>query len=103
MEDYAAFLGTTYGDFEFNSISFQEPKQENGYMILPFQTSIKATRQNFERFLGLVNLSGDLEGRDPIRLMDISQISLRFLGVENKTGKDLGVDFNVTMNAYSRL
>ncbi len=47
--------------------------------------------------------SGNVDPKSPdhIRLMDISTISLRYLGLDAE-GKDLGVDFNVLMNAYSR-
>ena len=104
MENFATHLDTTYPPFEFNSISFQEPIEEDGYIILPFQTSIHSSRANFERFLGLINLSGNLDPENPdhIRLMAISNISLRDRGYD-KTGKHLGVDFTVKLNAYSRL
>lgn len=102
MEDYAAFLSTTYGNFEFSAINFQNSIKEKKYTILPFQTNIVSSRENFDRFLGLIDLSGQLEGEDHIRLMDISNISLNYLGVDPKTGKDKGVTFNVSLNAYSR-
>lgn len=103
MENFATYLATTYPPFEFTSITFQEPKQENGYTILPFQTSIHSSRANFDRFLGFVNLTGNIdpEAKDHIRLMEISNITLRYRGVD-KTGKDQGVDFTVQLNAYSR-
>lgn len=103
MENFATHLAASYPPFEFNSISFQETVKENGYTVLPFQTSIHSSRSNFERFLGLVNLSGNLDSENPdhIRLMEISNISLRYRGVD-KAGKDLGVDFTVKLNAYSR-
>lgn len=103
MENFATHLAASYPPFEFNSISFQEPVKEDGYTVLPFQTSIHSSRANFERFLGLINLSGDLDPENPdhIRLMEISNISLRYRGVD-KAGKDLGVDFTVKLNAYSR-
>jgi hypothetical protein len=103
MENFATNLNTTYPPFEFNNISFQEPIKKDGYMALPFQTTIRTSRTNFDRFLELVKLSGNADpaSQDHIRLMDISNISLRYLGVDS-TGKDLGVDFNIQMNAYSR-
>lgn len=102
MEDYSAYLSNTYGEFEFSSISFSAPVKESGYTILPFQTSITASRANFDRFLGLINLSGELEGPDHIRLMAISQISINYLGTDKSTGKDLGVNFSVSLNAFSQ-
>jgi hypothetical protein len=103
MENFATNLNTTYPPFEFNNISFQEPIKKDGYVALPFQTTIRTSRTNFDRFLELVKLSGNADpaSQDHIRLMDISNISLRYLGVDS-TGKDLGVDFNIQMNAYSR-
>jgi hypothetical protein len=103
MENTADYLNTTYPTFDFNSISFQSPVSGPGFTALPFQTSIHTTRANFDRFLEFVKLSGDidLQSKNHIRLMDISSISLRYLGVDSD-GKDLGVDFNVSMKAYSR-
>ncbi len=103
MENFATHLATTYPPFEFSSLSFQEPVKENGYTVLPFQTSIKASRTNFDRVLALVNLSGDIdpEAKDHIRMMEISQISLSYLGSDS-TGKDQGVNFNVSLKAYSK-
>lgn len=102
IEDYSAYLSNTYGEFEFSSISFSAPTKESGYTVLPFQTSITASRANFDRFLGLINLSGDLEGPDHIRLMNIGQISINYLGIDKSTGKDLGVNFSVSLNAFSQ-
>ncbi len=103
LENFATHLNTSYPPFEFTSISFQKSKKENGYTVLPFRTSIHTSETNFHRFLGLVNLSGSLDPAisEHIRLMEITNISLRYRGVD-KTGKDLGVDFNVQLNAYSR-
>lgn len=103
MENFATHLATTYPPFEFSSISFQGESKENGYTVLSFQTTIKSSRTNFDRFLALVNLSGDIdsEAKDHIRLMEISQISLNYLGAD-ATGKDQGVTFNVSLKAYSK-
>ncbi len=103
MENFATHLNTVYPPFEFTSISFREPVEEDGYTVLPFSTSIHASTTNFERFLGLVNLSGNIDPESPdhIRLMEISNISLRYRGVDAE-GKDQGVDFNVELKAYSR-
>lgn len=103
MENFATHLNSTYPPFEFTSISFQESKKENGYTVLPFQTSIHSSQKNFERFLELINLSGvtDPKMSEHIRLMEITNTSLTYRGVD-KTGKDQGVDFNVQLNAYSQ-
>ncbi|MBU1017421.1 hypothetical protein KKA33_00140 [Patescibacteria group bacterium] len=103
MENFATHLNTVYPPFEFTSISFMEPVKEDGYTVLPFKTSIHASTTNFDRFLGLVNLSGDIDPENPdhIRLMEISNVSLNYRGLD-KEGKDQGVDFNVELKAYSR-
>jgi len=103
MENFATHLNTVYPPFEFTSITFSEPVEEDGYTVLPFRTSIHASTTNFDRFLGLVNLSGDIDPENPdhIRLMEISNVSLNYRGLD-KEGKDQGVDFNVELKAYSR-
>lgn len=102
LEDFAAYLSATYGDFEFTSITFNKTEVEGGSIVLPFQTSIHASQANFDRFLGLINLSGSLDpDSEHIRLMEISNITLRLRGPD-ATGKDQGVDFNVKLKAYSR-
>jgi len=103
MEDYATYLSNTFGDFEFTSINFQEPVKQEGYTVLPFQTSIHASQKNFDRFLAFVDFSGDIDpdSLDHILLMEISNITLRYRGPD-KTGKDQGVDFDVQLNAYSK-
>jgi len=102
MENFAINLNAKYPPFEFNAITFQESQKGNGYTILPFQTTIRTTRENFDKFLDLVNASGNTDPKkDHIRLLDISGITLRYLGTD-ATGKDLGVDFSVQMKAYSR-
>ena len=102
LENFATSIDTKTPPFEFNSISFGEPLEEDGYTILPISTSIHSSRTNFDRFVQLVNLSGNLESDIPIRLMEISNINIRYRGVDPKTGEDKGVDFSVKLNAYSR-
>jgi hypothetical protein len=102
MEEYAAYLNATYGDFEFTQLSFSQEEERDGLTMLPFATTIHATTQNFGRFLDLVNKSGDTNPEsEQIRLMEISNISLRYLGPDNE-GKDQGVDFQVRMVAFSQ-
>jgi len=103
MEDFATELNAKSPPFEFTAISFENPKKENGYTVLPFQTTIHSSEENFNTFLGLVKLSGDYDpnSKDHIRLMEISNITLTYRGVDIN-GVDQGVDFNVKLNAYSR-
>lgn len=103
MEDFATELNTKNPPFEFTSISFSDPQKAKGYTVLPFQTTIHASQENFETFLGLIRLSGDYsaKNKDHIRLMEISNINLSYRGLD-RDGVDQGVDFNVELNAYSR-
>lgn len=103
IENFATHLATVYPPFDFNSISFQAVTEGDGYKSLPFQLSLQTSRANFQRFLELVDLSGNIdpEEENHIRLMEISDISLNYLGVD-KEGKDKGVNFSVSMRAYFR-
>ena len=103
LENFATHLNSTYPPFKFTSISFEKSKKENGYTVLPLRTSIHSSQKNFERFLGLINLAGNIDPAisNHVRLMEITNISLRYRGPD-KSGKDQGVDFNVQLNAYSR-
>jgi len=102
LENFATSIDSKTPPFEFNSMSFQTPVKEEGYTILPIQTSIHSSTANFDRFLQLVGLSGRLDSDIQVRLMEISNISISYRGVDPKTGEDKGVDFSVTLNAYSR-
>jgi hypothetical protein len=102
LENFATSINTEHPPFEFNSISFDNPKEENGYTILPISTTIHSSTANFGRFLGLIDHSGHLDAEIPVRLMEISNINIRYRGTDEKTGEDKGVDFTVKLNAYSR-
>lgn len=104
LENFATSIQQATPPFEFNSISFGDPiiPEGGGYTILPISTSIFSSRTNFDRFIQLVNLSGRLDSDIQIRLMEISNINIKYRGVDSKTGEDKGVDFSVKLNAYSR-
>jgi hypothetical protein len=102
LENFATSINTKTPPFEFNSMSFQPPLEEEGYTILPIKTSIHSSTANFDRFLQLVGLSGRLDSDIQVRLMEISNISISYRGVDPTTGEDKGVDFSVTLNTYSR-
>lgn len=103
LENFATHLDAAYPPFEFTSIVLRQSTKENGYTVLPLSTTIHSSQANFDRFLALINLSGNTDPKSPdhIRLMEITRISLRYQGLD-ATGKDQGVVFNVEMNAYSR-
>jgi len=111
FESFASEVAVSYPPFEFTSISLSPRVQKDGYAVIPVSTAIHSSLAGFEKFLSLVASSGYIykgEGEDkklvdkPIRLMSISNISVKYRGVDEKTGKDQGVDFSVKLNIYSR-
>ncbi|PIZ72441.1 hypothetical protein COY07_03265 [Candidatus Peregrinibacteria bacterium CG_4_10_14_0_2_um_filter_43_11] len=102
LENFAIAIHAKNPPFEFNSIAFDKPVVTESYTILPISTSIHSSRANFDRFVELINLSGRLDSDIPIRLMEISNINIRYRGIDKQTGQDQGVDFSVKLNAYSR-
>lgn len=111
FESFATEVAAAYPPFEFTSINLTSPQQKDGYLVIPVSTSIHSSLAGFDRFLSLVDRSGYIysgEGEDKtlidkkIRLMSISNISVKYRGVDEETGKDQGVDFSVKLNVYSR-
>ena len=112
LESFATEVDVQYPPFEFTSITLAKPEQKDGYQIIPVTTSIHSSLAGFDKFLTLVERSGHVyagEGEDKkvldtkIRLMSISNISINYRGTDEDTGKDLGVDFSVKLNIYSRI
>lgn len=112
FESFATEVAAAYPPFEFTSITLATPQQENGYTVIPVSTSIHSSLAGFDRLLSLVDASGYIysgEGEDKtiiekkIRLMSISNISVKYQGVDEETGEDQGVDFSVKLNIYSRV
>lgn len=101
LENFATAIESKNPPFEFNAITFGQPVRQENSTILPISTSIQSSRANFERFLELIELSGKLDSEIPIRLIEISNIDIRYRGTDPRTGKDQGVDFTVKLNAYS--
>jgi hypothetical protein len=111
FESFASEVAVSYPPFEFTSINLAPAVSKDGYAVIPVSTSIHSSLAGFDKFLTLVDRSGYIytgEGEDkklvdkPIRLMSISNISVKYRGVDEKTGKDQGVDFSVKLNVYSR-
>jgi len=111
FESFATEVAASFPPFEFTSINLASPQQKNGYLVIPVSTSIHSSLAGFDRFLTLVDRSGYIysgKGEDKelveqkIRLMNISNISVKYRGVDEATGKDQGVDFSVKLNLYSR-
>lgn len=111
LESFAAEVDANYPPFEFTSISLSNPIEKDGYVVIPASTSIHSSLTGFDKFLSLVDRSGYIytgEGENrklvdkKIRLMNISNISVKYRGIDPQTGKDGGVDFSVKLDIYSR-
>ncbi len=102
FESFAGRADVLYAPFAFNSISFQPSVQQLGYVVTPVSMTIRSSTLGFQKFLDLVDFSGDPTQTDPIRLMSISSIQIKYNGLDGKTGKDNGVTFTVKLNVYSR-
>ena len=88
--------------FEISNIDFMDPKTEGNYAILPFRMNIRASGENFTKFLHTMENSGALN--DGLRLMDVSSIRLSFAEEggegEGETGATKIITFSVLINAY---
>jgi len=111
FESFATEVAASYPPFEFTSINLGPAQVKGGYQMIPVSTSIYSSLAGFDQFLSLVDRSGYIytgEGEDKkliektIRLMSISNISVKYRGVDKDTGQDQGVDFSVKLNIYSR-
>ena len=111
LESFATEVDANFPPFEFTSISLATPVQKDGYLVIPASTSIHSSLAGFDKFLSLVDRSGyiyvgDAEDKilldKKVRLMGISNISVKYRGIDESTGRDDGVDFSVKLNIYSR-
>jgi len=102
LESFASLINTKTPPFEMNRLSFSDPINGKGYTVLPISTSITTSRANLDRFMKLIDLSGHAESEYPIRLMEIEELNVRFLGIDSRTGRDKGVTANIKLKAYSR-
>lgn len=112
FESFASEVDAAFPPFEFTSITLSAPMQEGDYVVTPISTSIHSSLAGFDRFLSLVDRSGYIftgqgDSRKlldkKVRLMSISNISVKYRGINVQTGKDDGVDFSVKLNVYSRI
>jgi len=67
-----------YGTFEISSIDYSVPTTDPvlGFGILPVRMNVKATNDNFMKFLQMMETSGSFVNK--LRLMSISSIRLNF-------------------------
>jgi len=111
LESFATEVDANFPPFEFTSINLSAPTTKDSYLVIPASTSIHSSLDGFDAFLSLIDKSGYIysgegEGKalldKKVRLMSISNISVKYRGIDPQTGKDGGVDFSVKLNIYSR-
>ncbi|MEK7672251.1 MAG: hypothetical protein AAB373_00045 [Patescibacteria group bacterium] len=84
--------------FEVSNIDFQTPQVKDNSSVLPFKMSIRSSKENFTKFLHMVESSGALNSN--IRLMDISSIKLNFENSSEESDANDLISFTVYINAY---
>lgn len=101
IDAYEVQLSTKINPFEISNIDYQEPIKADTYSILPMRMNIRSSKDNFTKFLHMVENSGSL--KENVRLMDISSIRLNFENSEQSTGATDAneiISFSVQINAY---
>lgn len=98
MDAYEVQLSTKNNPFEVSNIDYQDPIKNDTYSILPMRMSIRSSRDNFTKFLHMVENSGSLSENK--RLMDISSIRLNFENNDQNSGASEIISFSVQINAY---
>ncbi|MBP9770797.1 hypothetical protein KBC97_01405 [Candidatus Gracilibacteria bacterium] len=98
MDAYEVQLSTKSNPFEVSNIDYQDPIKNDTYSILPMRMSIRSSRDNFTKFLHMVENSGSL--KENKRLMDISSIRLNFENNDQNSGASEIISFSVQINAY---
>lgn len=98
IDFYEMELSKKNSPFEISNIDYQGSSQDENYSILPFSMNIRSSRENFIKFLHLIENSGALKNK--IRLMDISTIRLTFVSDTKDLGAPEIISFFVQINAY---
>lgn len=98
MDAYEVQLSTKSNPFEVSNIDYQDPIKNDTYSILPMRMSIRSSKDNFTKFLHMVENSGSL--KENKRLMDISSIRLNFENNDQNSGASEIISFSVQINAY---
>lgn len=98
FDAYELELSKKDSPFEISNIDYDRAIEGEKYSLLPLRMSIRSSRENFTKFLHLVENSGSLN--DQVRLMDISSIRLNFEDLDNEVGASGMINFVVQINAY---
>lgn len=84
--------------FEVANIDYQSTVEAENYRILPLRMNIRSSRDNFTKFLHLIENSGALNAN--IRLMDVSSIKLNFENSAEESDANDIISFSLQLNAY---
>ncbi len=98
FDSYEVELSRKDSPFEISNIDYDTAMDMEKYFALPLRMSIRSSRENFTKFLHLVENSGSLNNQ--IRLMDISSIRLNFEDLDSENGASGMINFVVQLNAY---
>ncbi len=98
IDAYEVQLSTKSNPFEIANIDYQTPIQAETYAILPLRMSIRSSKENFTKFMHMVESSGSL--KDNVRLMDMSSVRLNFQNNSDGEGASDIISFSVQINAY---
>lgn len=98
FDAYEVELSKMDSPFEISNIDYDNAVESEKYFALPLRMSIRSSRENFTKFLHLVENSGSLNNQ--IRLMDVSSIRLNFEDVDGANGANGMINFVVQINAY---
>jgi hypothetical protein len=98
MDAYEGELSANNNAFEVSNIDYQSPIQNDTYSILPMRMNIRSSKENFTKFLHMVENSGSL--KENKRLMDISSIRLAFENNDQAPTENEIITFSVQINAY---
>lgn len=98
IDSYEVELSKLDSPFEVSNIDYDAPLEFDKYYALPLRMSIRSSRENFTKFLHMIENSGALN--DQLRLMDISSIRLNFEDLDNETSTSGMINFVVQINAY---
>jgi hypothetical protein len=98
IDNYELTLAKKNDPFEIANIDFQSVIETDSYNVLPLRMNIRSSRDNFTKFLHVVENSGVLDS--DVRLMDISSVRLNFESTsDDESGPEI-INFSVQINAY---
>lgn len=104
FDNYFDKLNRPGNAIEQNNLVFSQPQvlpDINSISVLPISMNIKASRDNFLKFLKFIESSGTLESG--VRLMEIKSINFNFdNGGEVVKDPTQEITFSVRMNTYFR-